>query len=68
MSQLDYDKHYSLTLNVIGSGTLPEIGTESFSYASHNWKVQSVTYQGAYNEKKKYTITAERWTNYPAQS
>lgn len=76
VSQLDYDYHYTLTLNVIGGtggsgdGTedtsLPTIGDTAFSYAGHNWKVNGVTYNGQYESKKSYTITAERWTNFPA--
>lgn len=78
VSQLDYDHHYTLTLNIIGGtggsgdGTedskLPDIGETSFSYAGHKWKVNGVQYAGSYQDKKKYVITAERWTNFPSQS
>lgn len=70
VSQLDYDAHWTLTLGVIGDtgATLPAAGDISFSYADHVWKVQSVTYNGEYNNKKRWTITAERWFNWPAQS
>ena len=72
---LDYDRHYTCTLQVIGNGTLPNVGSTAFSWkespagsASKNWKVQSVTYNGSYQDKKKYTINLERWQNYPANS
>lgn len=78
VSQLDYDYHYTLTLNVIGGtggsgdGTedtgLPAIGSIDFQYAGHKWKINNVSYAGSYQDKKKYVITAERWTNFPAQS
>lgn len=70
VSQLDYDKHWTLTLGLIGDTTapLPEVGDIEFSYAGHNWKVTNVSYAGAYNDKKKWTITAERWYNFPAST
>lgn len=78
VSQLDYDYHYTCTLNVIG-GTggggdksedegLPEVGDIDFEYAGHKWKINGVTYNGSYQDKQKFTITMERWTNFPAQS
>lgn len=74
--ELDYDKHYTCTVQVIGTGTLPEVGKEDFKFLANenkvdvvkNWKVQSVTYNGSYNDKKKYTINLERWQNYPANT
>lgn len=78
VSQLDYDEHFTLTLNVIGGtggagdGTedsaLPALGDTAFSYAGHTWKVNNVEYTGQYESKKAYTITAERWHNWPAGS
>lgn len=72
---LDYDRHYTCTLQVIGNGTLPGVGSTTFSWKESpalgtvkNWKVQNVTYNGSYNDKKKYTINLERWQNYPANS
>ena len=74
--ELDYDKHYTCTVQVIGTGTLPDVGVETFKFTTSdgevggtkNWKVQSVTYNGSYNDKKKYTINLERWANYPANT
>jgi hypothetical protein len=77
---LDYDRHYTCTLQVIGNGTLPTVGDTEFQWyptpaTSKNasgdkvkWKVQSITYNGSYNDKKKYTINLERWQNYPANA
>ena len=59
VSQLDYDKHYTLTLDLIGDTT--------FAYGGHKWKLNNVSYTGTYNDKKKWNLTAERWTNFPAQ-
>ena len=77
VSQLDYDEHFTLTLNIIGGtggagdGTedakLPALGDTSFEYAGRKWKVTNVTYNGSYQDKKSYTVTAERWTNFPVQ-
>lgn len=78
VSQLDYDEHFTLTLNMIGGtggsgdGTadtaLPQVGDTTFSYAGNKWKVTNVTYNGSYQDKKSYTVTAERWHQFPAQS
>lgn len=75
-SQLDYDRHWTLTLEVIGdSAVLPvtgdsstaDVGDITFNYAGHNWKLQSCAYAGSYADKKKYTLNAERWMFFPAQ-
>lgn len=70
VSQLDYDQHWTLTLGVIGdtAATLPEVGDTTFEYGGHKWKVLTVTYTGAYNDKKKFSITAERYRLFPAQT
>ena len=70
VSQLDYDKHWTLSLGVIGdtNAALPEVGDTTFSYGGNKWKVTNVTYAGSYQDKKKWTIAAERWYNFPAQS
>ena len=78
VSQLDYDEHFTLTLNMIGGtggsgdGTedtkLPQVGDTAFAYAGKNWKVTNVTYNGSYQDKKSYTVTAERWHNFPSQA
>lgn len=70
VSQLDYDKHWTLTLGIIGDtdAALPEVGDTTFTYAGAKWKVNSVTYTGAYNDKKKWSVSCERWYNWPSQS
>ena len=70
VSELDYDKHWTLSLTIIGDTsaeeTLPKAGDMSFSYAGQTWKVNNVTYTGSYNAKKQWKISAERWINFPA--
>lgn len=75
VSQLDYDQHWTGTMNVIGGdgsedGSVGGIqaGDITFEWAGHKWKVTGVQYQGNYQDKKKYTVSFERWTNFPAQS
>lgn len=70
VSQLDYDKHWTLSLGVIGDtdAALPEVGDTTFTYGNAKWKVTNVTYAGSYQDKKKWTISAERWYNFPTQS
>ena len=65
IGQLDYDKHYTCQIDMIGNGTVPIPGAVDLSYAGATWKVQSVTYQGSYNDKKKYSVSLERWAHFP---
>lgn len=73
VSQLDYDQHWTMEMTVIGGdgsetgavgGIVP--GDTDFTWAGEKWKVTSVEYTGNYAEKKRYRISAERWTNFPA--
>lgn len=73
VSQLDYDKHYTLTLDLIGDTTAGSnlestAGDTTFTYGGHKWKLNNVSYTGTYNDKKKWNLTAERWVNWPPQS
>lgn len=75
VSELDYDQLWSLSMTVIGgsgleTGSLPEAlpGDTAFSFGGATWKVRSVTYNGSYNDKKRYTITAVRYTNFPSSN
>ena len=68
IGQLDYDKHYTCSLDVIGNGILPTMGDTTLEYADKKWKVQSITYNGSYQDKKKYTIALERWEHFPQQA
>ena len=78
ISELDYDQQWNLTLDVIGnpgSGSIADfedaqigvdVGDTAFSWNGHTWKVDSVTYQGSFQDKKRYQITAHRYKNFPA--
>lgn len=71
VSQLDYDYHWTLALDVIGDTSADvvadtNVGDTAFTYAGTKWKVTGVTYTGTYNDKKKWHITGERWVNFPS--
>ena len=77
VSRLTYDRHWTLNLTFLtdqadlSSGEVTAItssGDTQFEYANAKWFVNSITYNGSYNQKKSYTINAERWQNYPSQS
>ena len=75
VSQLDYDYHWTLSLEVIGDSASTNtsisednVGDTAFTYAGHKWKCTGLTYTGTYNDKKKWNISGERWVNFPAQS
>lgn len=77
VSRLTYDRHWTLNLTFLtdqadlSSGEVTAItapGDTTFTYGGAKWFVNSVTYNGSYNQKKSYTLNAERWQNYPAQS
>ena len=74
VSELDTDEQWTATMTVIGGdgnedATIPgvSVGMTDFSWNGHNWKVRDVTYNGAYNDKKSYSVTLFRSTNFPAQ-
>lgn len=73
VSQLDYDKHWTLDITFIGPRSFNPApinaapGSVTFLFRDHNWKVLTLTETGAYNDKVKFNLTAERWNNYPAQ-
>lgn len=75
MSQLDYDSRWNGSMTVIGGdgsedgsvGGL-QVGDTTFEWAGHRWKITNITYQGTYNDKKKYSVTFFRAKNFPAQS
>ena len=78
VSRLDLDHIYDATVEVIGGssedGTLSssggniEVGDIAYNFAGHNWKVVSVTYNGSFQDKKRYTVQLQRSTNYPPES
>lgn len=70
IGELDYDEHWALSFQVIGNQDISNalsVGQENFVYDGAKWKVKSIDYAGAYNDKKKWSVTAERWANYPEQ-
>lgn len=44
------------------------VGMTDFEWNGHKWKITGVTYNGSYNDKKIYTCSGFRTTNFPAQS
>ena len=73
VSQLDYDQHWTMEMTVIGgngseNGSVGNVqaGDTAFEWAGHKWKITNVQYTGNYADKKRYRISAERWTNFPA--
>lgn len=75
VSELTYDKKWTGSMTVIGGdgsedGSVGSIlvGDTTFAWAGHKWKVDSVTYTGTYNDKKKYSVSFHRFVNFPAQS
>ena len=78
VSRLDLDHIYDATVEVIGGstedGTLSssggniEVGDIAYNFAGHNWKVVSVTYNGSFQDKRRYTVQLQRSTNYPPES
>ena len=75
VSQLDYDSRWNGSMTVIGGdgsedgsvGGL-QVGDTNFEWAGKKWKITNITYQGTYNDKKKYSVTFFRSTNFPSQS
>lgn len=75
VSQLDYDSRWNGSMTVIGGdgsedgsvGGL-QVGDTNFEWAGKKWKITNITYQGTYNDKKKYSVTFFRAKNFPAQS
>lgn len=74
VSQLDVDERWDMSMTVIGGSnedasldTL-EVGATDFTWNNKKWKISSVTYNGTYNDKKSYSISAWRTTNFPAQT
>ena len=74
VSQLDCDERFDMSMTVIGGSdedaTLDglEVGDITFTWNGKRWKSTSCTYNGVYNDKKTYTISAFRTTNFPKQS
>lgn len=74
VSQLDVDERWDGSMTIIGGSdedaTLDniEVGDTTFTWNNKKWKITNVSYQGTYNDKKSYSISFFRTTNFPAQS
>lgn len=74
VSQLDVDERWDGSMTVIGGSdedaTLDniEVGDTTFTWNDKKWKITNVSYQGTYNDKKSYSVSFFRTTNFPAQS
>lgn len=77
VSELDYDEEQTMQMEVIGgngaedpddidpNGELKP-GNIAFVWNDRYWKIRSVTYTGAFNDKKRYSIEAVRYRNFPS--
>lgn len=73
-----YDTRVDLNLTVYGKTAEADIskilkaieksGGKTITYAKKNWKVDSVREAGTYNARRRWTITAHRYDNFPAQA
>ena len=73
-----YDTRVDLNLTVYGKTAQADIsnllkaiensGGKTITYASKTWKVDSVREAGTYNARRRWTITAHRYDNFPAQA
>ena len=75
VSELDTDEQWTASMTVIGGdgnedATIPGItvGDTAFEFNRKKWKVRSCTYNGAYNDKKSWSLELYRSTNFPAQA
>ena len=75
VSELDTDEQWTASMTVIGgdgneNATIPGItvGDTAFKFNGRRWKVRSCTYNGAYNDKKSWSLELFRSTNFPAQA
>ena len=70
-----FDTRVDLELTVYGASssaatpptTAHASGGKTIAYASHNWKVDSIKEAGTYNGRRRWTINAHRYDNFPAQ-
>lgn len=73
-----YDTRADLNLTVYGASASADIssvmtaivnsGGNTITYASKKWKVDSCREAGTYNGKRRWTIAAHRYDNFPSQS
>lgn len=65
-NEIKYDTRYELRLTVRGASA--PSASAVLAYGGHKWAVDSVEYAGSYNGLQRYTVSAHRFENYPAQS
>ena len=73
-----YDTRVDLNLTVYGKTAQADIaqvltdiansGGKKIAYAGKSWKVDSCREAGTYNARRRWTITAHRYDNFPAQA
>lgn len=73
-----YDTRVDLNLTVYGKTAQADIsnlltaikdsGGKTITYAKKTWKVDSCREAGTYNARRRWTITAHRYDNFPAQA
>ena len=73
-----YDTRVDLNLTVYGASSSADIssvmtaitgsGGKTITYDSKKWKVDSCREAGTYNGKRRWTIAAHRFDNFPSQS
>ena len=73
-----YDTRVDLNLTVYGKTAEADIekvltaiansGGKKIAYAGKSWKVDSCREAGTYNARRRWTITAHRYDNFPAQA
>lgn len=72
VSQLDVDCRWDGQMTIIGGSSESadledlEVGDTTFTWDGKTWKITGVTYNGAYNDKKSYTVTFFRTQNFPS--
>lgn len=72
-----YDTRVDLTLTVYGASAQASIdsalaaiatsGGKTVTYGGKKWKVDSCREAGSYNGRRRWTITAHRYDNFPHQ-
>ena len=69
--EVAYDHRTDLSLTVYSAGsntTAPAAVGETLSYAAKTWMVDSVREAGTYNARRRWTITAHKYDNFPKGS
>jgi len=67
--EVAYDTRTDLSLTVYSASaatTAPAEAGSTFAYASKKWHVDSVREAGTYNARRRWTISAHRYENYPS--